>query len=105
MTPEAKVKQWLKKRMRENYPTCASYWPPGGAFGKAGMPDSIWCVKGIYVAIEVKSPVGKATKLQIKRLKEIKEAGGVAAVIHGCDEGKLQCIFYAIDKLSDTVKC
>lgn len=51
-----------------------------GRFMRAGIPDLICCVKGLFVAIEVKRPDGKGklSKLQEINIEQIKESGGVA---------------------------
>lgn len=54
-----------------------------GRFMKAGIPDLICCIKGTFVAIEVKRPDGKGitSELQKYNIKEIIESGGVAVVM------------------------
>jgi len=60
---------------------------PGLWFYKAqdkwtsGIPDIIGCIKGQFIAIELKSKKGKVTKLQAHVLGKIREAGGVALVV------------------------
>ncbi len=54
----------------------------------AGIPDIIACVNGRFIAFEVKTPSGKATKLQEATIRKILNAGGVAAVVHSVDEVK-----------------
>lgn len=46
--------------------------------GKSGVPDIVACIKGKFVAIEVKRPGKVATKIQARRMDEIKAAGGIA---------------------------
>lgn len=52
----------------------------GGGFQSSGVPDLIACYKGIFMAIEVKSPTGKGVASDIQKLKvlSIRKAGGVA---------------------------
>lgn len=50
----------------------------GGPFQRAGLPDVLACVKGLYVAIEVKVPGETPTDLQKITIKDIKKAGGIA---------------------------
>ena len=46
-----------------------------------GDPDFILCVRGLFVALELKARGGKVTPLQEYRLKEIRERGeGVVLV-------------------------
>lgn len=49
---------------------------------RAGLPDLIACIRGRYVAIEVKAPDAKrgATKRQLAELVRITRSGGIAFV-------------------------
>ena len=48
---------------------------------KSGIPDIVGCAKGQFFAVELKTPVGRVTKLQIKTLEAIKQSGGKAKVV------------------------
>ena len=80
-TPEGKVKDAVKKWLRER-----GYWfymPVQNGMGVQGIPDFIICAAGQFIAIETKAP-GKrdnTTANQKARLAEIEQANGVAAVI------------------------
>lgn len=55
----------------------------GNSFQSRGLPDVIGCYKGMFFGLEVKLP-GKEktlTKLQIKKLADIKAAGGAAGMV------------------------
>ena len=93
-TPEGRVKSWLKTQLRLRLPDGFMYMPPGGAFGKAGMPDILYLWRGVLVAIETKSglPGARPTALQLKQLQLISSAGGLAALMNGKDEAKLALI-------------
>lgn len=54
----------------------------GGGYQASGVPDLIVCYKGLFVAIEVKSPTGKGRASDIQKLKirKIRESGGIAFV-------------------------
>lgn len=60
----------------------------GSMFSKAGTPDIIACVKGRFVAIEVKKPGGVESALQKAKVKLIEEAGGVAFFAYSLTETK-----------------
>jgi hypothetical protein len=80
MTPEAKVKEKIKKILRSY-----SIWyamPHGAGYGDAGVPDFLCCYQGKFLAIEAKAGRGKATALQLKNLQEIVNAGGRSIVIN-----------------------
>jgi hypothetical protein len=91
-TPEGKVKEWVDKLMKEWFPGCWRYCPPGGRFGKNGEPDRLYLWSGIFIAIETKVPGNPATPLQLLRLRTIAANGGVAAVVSGKDLDKMMRI-------------
>jgi len=86
-TPEAKVKAKIKTILKAH----GAYYamPIGTGLGNSGVPDFLVCVKGRFIAIEAKAGKGKATALQEKNLREIREQGGDAYVIHERNLGKL----------------
>lgn len=96
MTPEGKVKKFIDKYFKEHFPDAWKYNPPGGAFGKAGVPDKLFLYKGVMIAIEAKAEGGKPTKLQINCLNHLKEQGCISAVVVGEDLRKLDLIRKAI---------
>jgi len=79
-----KVLRYLK-----TVPGCFCWKEHGGMYGTAGIPDIIACVNGRFVAFEVKTASGKATKLQEATIRKILNAGGVAAVVRSVDEVKV----------------
>ena len=60
----------------------------GGPMQKSGWPDRIGCYKGCFIGIELKVPGKEATALQNRRLKQIRENGGLTAVCKTLDEVK-----------------
>ena len=79
----AAILRLLKKR-----PRCFAWKTHGGMYGTAGIPDIIACMGGRFVALEVKQPGGKPTRLQEITLGKIREAGGIAAVVTSVQEAK-----------------
>jgi len=54
------------------------FYPASNGFGRAGIPDLIAIVNGVFVGLECKSdPSKKPTKLQQKCGEDIEKAGGV----------------------------
>ena len=45
-------------------------------------PDLLICCKCYILGIEVKRETGKPSKLQLKKIEEIKNAGGIAMVLY-----------------------
>lgn len=59
-----------------------SWWfkVKGGSGQQAGIPDIVGCLDGRFVAIEVKRPGKRPTKLQDHVMGRIREAGGAVGV-------------------------
>jgi pantoate kinase len=79
-TPEVKVKKKIKAMLKEQGVYYAM--PIGSTFGNSGVPDFLCCVNGTFLAIEAKAGDNQATALQMKHLREIREAGGYGLVIN-----------------------
>ena len=89
----AKILHYLK-----TVPECFAWKEHGGMYGTAGIPDIIACIDGRFYAFEVKTPVGKTTKLQDVTIRKILACGGTASVVRSVDEvravinSSLQCL-------------
>lgn len=80
MTPEGKVKEVVKKFLKEK----GIYYimPATGGYGSSGAPDIVVCHKGKFYGLEVKSGANKPTALQMDNLDRIEKNGGYAFVIN-----------------------
>jgi Holliday junction resolvase len=56
--------------------------PAANGFGRAGIPDIICCVRGFFLAIELKAGKGKTTALQDREIMAINIHGGKAMVVN-----------------------
>lgn len=80
-TPEGKIKRKLDKMFAE----CKvwSYSPQAGPFGRAGVPDRIAIVDGLFLGVECKADATKKpTRLQQNCMKQIEAAGGKCFVVY-----------------------
>jgi predicted RecB family endonuclease len=77
----AKILRYLK-----TVPRCFAWKEHGGMYGTAGIPDIVACIDGRFYAFEVKTPVGKTTKLQEAAIRKILACGGTAVVVRSVDE-------------------
>lgn len=55
-------------------------------FSKVGVPDILCCWRGKFVGIEVKSPIGKLTDLQVYNLEHIKSSGGISIIARSLND-------------------
>lgn len=53
----------------------------GGGYQRAGIPDILCCVNGMFVAVELKTETGRPTELQKYNLEQIKTSGGVSFLL------------------------
>ncbi len=58
----------------------------GSMYQKAGVPDIIACVDGVFVGIEIKRPGGKVSALQQLNIDEINKNGGCAFVAYSVED-------------------
>ena len=75
-------------RYLKTVPDCFCWKQHGGMYGTAGIPDTICCIKGRFVAFEVKTPEGRLSKLQEVTIAKIIAAGGVAHKVTSVAEVK-----------------
>lgn len=67
-------------------PLCKAIKVHGGVYQEVGTPDIIGCCRGAFFAIEVKDGAPPLSKMQKRRGKEWKSAGGCVTVVRSWDE-------------------
>ena len=78
---ENKVKSWLHQLQKEGQPIkFIKIW--GGGYQKAGIPDIIACINGIYFEIELKSSTGQPSDLQKYNLRLTNQANGFGILLY-----------------------
>lgn len=82
MTPEAKIKQSVKKLLAAYEGRVWYFMPVGGLLGRAGIPDFIVCCNGRFIGIETKAGHGKPTALQKLTMQQIADANGITLVVN-----------------------
>lgn len=55
-------------------------------YSEAGISDIIGCYRGCFVALEVKTPIGKPTSKQTYFLNQIESCGGYSAVVRSVSD-------------------
>ena len=75
-------------RYLKSLPNCFAWKEHGGMYGTAGIPDIIACIDGKFYGFEVKTDIGKTTRLQDSITRTIKTAGGTAVVVRSVDDVK-----------------
>ena len=85
--PEKEIVATILKFLK-TVPTCFAWKTHGGLYGTAGIPDIGACVGGRFVAFEVKTAIGKLTKIQEITIQRINEAKGKAYKVTSVSEVK-----------------
>lgn len=83
MGPEKRYEKKLRNLIESKGGYCIKQF--GCAFTKAGLPDLVCCIKGKFLAIEVKADNGKVSPLQLHEIDLIQKAGGIAFVAYPQD--------------------
>lgn len=78
MKPETIFRKKVMERLKR---LPDSWWESVQQRTITGSPDVVGCIRGRMIAVELKSEEGKATKLQLHKLKKIREAGGLSYVV------------------------
>ena len=50
-----------------------------------GLPDRMYLYKGYLLGLELKTDVGKPTKLQLKKINSINENGGIGLIVRNVE--------------------
>jgi Holliday junction resolvase len=85
-TYENKIEKYLKSKGCY----CVKYF--GCMYSTSGTPDILACVKGYFLAIEVKAQNGNPSALQIEHIKQIRKAGGIAYIAYPSGWDKMRDI-------------
>jgi hypothetical protein len=66
-----------------------------GAYERSGVSDIVGCWNGKFLAIEVKSKVGKPTEEQSRFLEDIVSHGGIAFIANSVEQVEERMASYA----------
>lgn len=87
--PESKLQdkclKFIKELEKQGHPIIAIN-QHGSAFSSRGVPDILMCVRGIFIAVELKIAPNEPTDLQENYIERIRNAKGLALVINEFDE-------------------
>ena len=97
MTPEGKVKEKVKKVLKEY--NAYYHMPVQNGMGKPSL-DFICCHKGRFLAIETKTEKGKLTLRQEATIDEMQKAGAIVLVIRGESDGETFAILRSFLELN-----
>ena len=85
-----KIKSYFYQLKQQGQPIKLHKIWGGGKYQKAGIPDIIACINGIYFEIELKSSTGKPSDLQKYNLRLTNQANGFGILLYpeGFDQFK-----------------
>ena len=81
---QTEVLRWLNL---QEY--CKAFNNHGTANSGKGRPDISAVFNGRYIAIELKTETGTASKVQIKMLSKLRRCGAAIAICHSLEDVKL----------------
>ena len=96
MTEESKLEKEVEKFMEEQ-----RIWQLArfqAQYNQNGLPDRLYLYKGLLLGLELKTDKGTPTNLQLKKIKEINNNGGIGLIIRNIDDVKE--LIKIIDKIS-----
>jgi len=82
------------RMIKKNYPQI--YYFKESNFSISGIPDLICSINGYFVAIELKTPTGKVSKIQEYTMEQIRKSGGKAFVARSVENVR-NCINLVLD--------
>lgn len=100
-TPEKKVKDKVKALLAEH--GAYHFMPATHGYGSSGVPDISACLHGRFIGIECKANGGKPTALQLKNLRMIVAAGGIAVLVDETSVSNLEALLTSVNKLNGGV--
>jgi hypothetical protein len=101
---ERPIQDWCRQELAKIYGDKLVYVKyPASQYSQRGVADLIFCIHGLYIAIEVKTDVGMPTALQLKFGENISKAGGFFGILYGRDVHMIERIVRYVDehKLTD----
>ena len=75
MAEEKQIENKIKTYLKSKGIWYIKIW--GSMFTRNGVPDLICCFQGKFLAIEVKSSIGKMSELQKHEAEKIQKCGGM----------------------------
>lgn len=97
-TPERKVKAQVAAILKEY--GVYYFFPPANGLGRAGIPDIIACAWGQFLAIECKAGKGKPTELQLRELRAIRAADGIAFIVNETNVEALHLLLLSLNEFA-----
>lgn len=93
MTPEGKVQNDVKRYLKQNR---IYHWRFQAQTNLNGIPDILCLYKGFFIGLELKQENGVATGLQLRKIQNINDNGGIGLIVKSVEEVKQ--LFDKIDK-------
>lgn len=80
MAAEKNFENKIKRYLTDNGCWFVKYF--ANRMTKSGVPDLLICVRGTFLAVEVKAQNGKPSELQLYNRDEIRKAGGYSIILY-----------------------
>jgi len=86
--PERKIVKKIRRAFEARGARVFKIHGSDEGFQEVGIPDTLICLWGLFIGIEVKQPGAKLRPAQRVVLHEIFDAGGVAAVVETVEQAE-----------------
>jgi len=93
MVLETEIKKRILKNLRRDFPNGVWFKIHGSPYQERGIPDIIGCLRGRFIAFEIKRPdeYRPPTAYQQLQLDSIQASGGSATVVTSWEEVQKIC--------------
>jgi hypothetical protein len=78
---ESRLRQKIRAAIRAEHPSALIVGQPANGMTGRGRPDLYVVVVGRFVGLEVKTSTGRATQIQLDRIRLVRRAGGYAGLV------------------------
>ena len=83
---ESRLQRNIRAALEVTFPGSVWWKVHGGPYQPAGTPDLMGCLDGLYVSLEVKTPEGNLSRIQVVMIERLRRAGALVAVVTSVDE-------------------
>jgi hypothetical protein len=87
---ESRLQRNIRAALELQFPGSVWFKYHGGPFTRAGVPDLLGVVYGRFIALEVKRPGERASRIQRHVQKRLANAGAIVGVVTSVDEALTQ---------------
>ena len=91
----------FEKQVKEYLKECGCWYLKTWSNGvqREGVPDLLVCCNGYFLGIELKAETGEPSKLQLRQIKMIRKAYGIAIVLYPHQFEEFKRLIYQLNEM------